>query len=432
MSAPTPIPQSPAPAGPEEVLHAAGWRRTFSSLRNRDYRWFYAGHGVSLIGTWARASALSWMAFEITKSEFITGLVAFMNSVPMLVFSLYAGSLADRHSKLAIFRFTSWAAMLTSAVFAALLFTGHRDAGTLLVFSLCWGVAMAFEMPARQSFVVEMVGKKDLANAIALNSALVNASRVVGPALGGFLYSFAGPAWCFFLDSVSYLGVLFGIGKIKTRPHPPPLSTASTWTHLQSSFRFIGRSPDIARVLGMLLVMSLGGWAYQSQLPPFVAVTLRQSAYGYGWLLAMAALGAFVAALWVAYLNDKLKTQRPAYVGILIYSASIILCGFQIDPVAAAFFLFFTGFGLILFFATSNSYLQTHIPDHLRGRLMGVWALVFGGGMPLGNLWMGAVAEKIGSARTLQLGGLICLVAGSAIYFTGRKQHASPPNPKRP
>ena len=423
-NSPEPLTVEASPPGLE------GWRRTFTALRNPNYRFFYIGQGLSLIGTWARSSALFWLAFAWTGSEFMTGMVAFTNSLPTLLFSILAGSMADRRSKLGIFRATSWFSLLSSTAMAAFIFSGNHHTALLLVFGLLWGTATAFEMPSRQSLIVDLVGRRDLSNAIALNSAMVNLSRVVGPALGGWLIAAFGPAWCFVLDALSFVAVLVGIRHIQLPPSTAPPGEGGALDHMGEAYAFVRRSPDLARTLGMLLVMSLGGWSYQSQLSPFVSKTLHMGAYGYGCMLAFAALGACLAALGVAYLNERLTTQAPAYAGVVVFSISIILCGFQTEPVAAAFFLFCSGFGLILFFSTSNTYLQSHVPDALRGRIMGLWALVFGGGMPIGALWMGIMAGKFGSARTLQMGGLFCLVAGSAVYFAcSRKQVPVEPAP---
>ena len=409
------------PFSQEGAPPITGWRKTFTSLHSRNYRYFYMGQGTSLVGSWTRSAALSWLAWIWTKSEFMTGLVSFMNTLPILLFALYAGSLADRHPKLSVFRATSWFALLSSTTFGVILLLGHHASWLLLLFAALWGTAMAFEMPSRQALIVELVGPKDLSNAIALNSAMVNASRVLGPPIAGFLLSTVGAAWCFLVDAASYIAVLFGISRIRIAETSRTKGPGSTWAHLRIGLDYVVKDPLLARTFGLLMVMSLGGWSYQSQLAPFVSKTLHQEAAGYGWIMAMNGLGACTGALLVAFLHDKLKTQFPAYLGTLIFSICIILVGFQTHPLGAAFFLFFAGFGLILFFSTSNSFLHTHCPNELRGRVMGLWALVFGGGTPLGILLMGLLAEKYGSAQAFQSGALFCLLAGSAVYFIGKR-----------
>ncbi len=373
------------------------------------------------MGTWARSSALGWMAFAITKSEFKLGMVNFLNSLPFFLFAVYSGSLADRFPKLRIFTLTSCFAMTCSLVLALMLFHGPVGIGVLFLFAPLWGLAVAFEMPARQTLMVELVGKKDLVNAIALNSAMVNSSRIIGPAIGGNLYGLFGPAWCFLMDAVSFLAVLFGISKIKL-----PKSTGSQ-THkgglkyISEGFKHLKTNPNMAETILLLFTMGIGGWAYQSQMPAFVSKQLGMGVKYNGWLLAMNGLGACAAALTVAHFGHKLVKLRTLYIGIGIYSTFIILFGFVHTPIAAPFVIFFAGYGIILFFSIGNSFIQTHSPDHLRGRVMGIWALVFGGGMPIGSFWMGLVASHTGSGRALQIGGVFCILGAFFVHQKFRK-----------
>ncbi|HTC22316.1 MAG TPA: MFS transporter [bacterium] len=396
-----------------------GWRRTFLAFRNRNYRYFYAGQALSLIGTWARTTALGWLAFQTTHSEFMLGITFTVNSLPILLFSTYSGLLADRLPKIRIFTFTSWFSLLSSLLIALLFLKGNVSIGVLLAFSACWGLSTAFEMPARQSLIVELVGKKDLVNAIALNSAMVNSTRVIGYALGGILTSL-GASCCFFLDASSYIAVLYAIHLIQLPPFVPRPSVKGFQQFLEG-FRYLKKNPKVGRAVALLFVLSLGGWAYISQISAFVRVQLNMDSATYGWLLAMTGLGACVAALTVATMGAALVKERSLYIGAAIFSLSIILFGFQRAPVSAAFFLFFAGFGLVLFFSVGNSLIQTESPNELRGRLMGIWALVFGGGMPIGSFWMGVIAQKVGSGHALQAGGLFCALGAGTVYFLGRK-----------
>lgn len=406
----------PNPSEPEDMAVLTGWRKTFAALRNENYRYFFMGQGVSLMGTWARSSALGWMAFAITKSEFLLGMVNFLNSLPFFLFAIYAGSLADRFPKLRIFTITSCFAMTCSLILALLLFRGSVGIGVLLLFAPLWGLAIAFEMPARQTLMVDLVGKKDLVNAIALNSAMVNSARIIGPAIGGNLYAFFGAAWCFLMDALSFLAVLFGIYKIKLPPSHNSKSSRGDLKHILEGFSHLKSNPKMAETISLLFILGIGGWAYQSQMPAFVSKQLGMGVKYNGFLLAINGLGACVAALTVARLGQVLIRTRTLYIGIGIFSSFIILFGFIHNPIGAALVIFFAGFGIILFFSTGNSFIQTNSPDHLRGRLMGIWALVFGGGMPIGSLWMGIVASHTGSGVALQLGGIFCATGALLIY----------------
>ena len=398
-----------------------GWHNIFSALRNPNYRYFYSGQTVSLIGTWTRTAALGWVAFQFTHSEFLLGLVFMLNSLPIFLFAVYAGSLADRIPKIRIFTLTSWFSLLSSLTLAVMLFRGPVHIAYLMVFSSLWGLSIAFEMPSRQSLMVELVGKKDLVNAIALNSAMVNSTRVIGPAIGGILLASFGAAWCFLLDAMSYTAVLYALHKIQLpASHYAPKKVKGDWKHILEGFKYLKTNSTMAQAVSLLFVMGLGGWAYQSQLSAFAVTQLHMDAQGYGWLLAMNGLGACTAALFVASQGSRIVLVKTLYTGAVIYGAFIILFGFMHQPVGAAFLLFFAGFGIILFFSIGNSIIQTQSPDHLRGRLMGIWALVFGGSMPIGSLWMGIIGQRLGSGHALQAGGLFCVLGASLVYCVGR------------
>ena len=399
-----------------------GWRNTFSALRNPNYRYFYAGQSLSLIGTWTRTAALGWVTFQFTHSEFLLGIVFMLNSLPIFLFAVYAGSLADRIPKIRIFTITSWCALLSSLTLAVMLFRGPVHIAYLMIFSALWGLCMTFEMPSRQTLMVELVGKKDLVNAIALNSAMVNSTRVIGPAVGGLLLGSLGAGWCFLLDAVSYLAVLYAIHKIQLpESHYAPKDVKADWKYTLEGFKYLKTNSTIAQTVTLLFILGLGGWAYQSQLSAFAVTQLKMDARGYGWLLALNGLGACTAALFVAARGARIVRVRSLYIGSSIYAVFIVLFGFMHQPIGAAFLLFFAGFGIILFFSIGNSIIQTQSPDHLRGRLMGIWALVFGGSLPIGSFWMGVIAQKVGSGHALQAGGIFCVLGAATVYLVGRK-----------
>ncbi|MGH7739501.1 MAG: MFS transporter, partial [bacterium] len=389
----------PVEAASEGLAPLTGWRKIFTAFRNPNYRYFYMGQSVSLTGTWTRTAALGWVSFQFTHSEFLLGLVFVLNSLPIFLFAVYTGALADRVPKLRIFTCTSCFSMLSSATLAFLLFRGPVPISVLMTFAALWGLSTVFEMPARQTLMVELVGKKDLVNAIALNSAMVNSTRVIGPAIGGLLLASVGAAWCFLLDAMSYLAVLYAIYRIQLpAAHYARPKIKADRKYTLEGFKYLKTNQTIAKAVSLLFVMGVGGWAYQSQLSAFAVTRLHLDAQGYGWLLALNGLGACTAALVVASQGARLVQTKTLYAGACLYSISILLFGFMRQPMGAGFLLFFAGFGIILFFSTGNSTIQTHSPDHLRGRLMGIWALVFGGSMPIGSFWMGLLASHTSSA----------------------------------
>jgi MFS family permease len=400
-----------------------GWRDTFSALRNANYRYFFLGQSVSLIGTWTRTAALGWIAFQFTHSEFLLGLVFMVNALPLFLFSVYAGSLADRIPKIRIFALTSWFALVSSLILAIMLFRGPVHIAYLLIFSALWGIATTFEMPSRQTLMVELVGRRELVNAIALNSAMVNSTRVIGPSVGGMLLASFGAPWCFLLDALSYLAVLYALRKIRLPAAQfAPEKVKADRKYRLEGFRYLGTNPTMAQAMALLFILSLGGWAYQSQLSAFVVTRLHLGAHGYGWMLAMNGLGACLAALFVAARGDLIVRIGTLYAGAIVYALFIILFGFMHGPIGAGAALFFAGLGIILFFSVGNSIVQVESPDPLRGRLMGIWALVFGGGMPIGSFWMGLAATHTSSGTALQLGGAFCLAGALGVYLHFRRR----------
>ncbi len=403
-----------------------GWRKTFAAFKNINYRYFFLGQTVSLIGTWARSAAWGWLAYQWTHSKLLLGMVFMLHSLPIFLFSIYAGSLADRIPKLRIFKITSWTAMTASLALSFLLFRGEHDITTLMGFASLWGLCMAFEMPARQSLMVELVGKENLVNAIALNSGMVNATRVIGPALGGLILNAYGPQWCFLMDGLSFIAVLFGLYHMRIEKTTHVSGVKTDGQYYSEGFRYVRDHPILARTMMLMLVLSMGGWAYQSQIYAFVPDRLKLQADGLGYILAINGLGACTAALIVATQGLQLVKERTLYFGIALFSVFIFLFGFQHNPAGAAFLIFFVGFGIVLFFSTGNSIVQTYSPDPLRGRIMGIWALVFGGGMPIGSLWMGALASHFNnSGLALQAGGVFCALGAFLIYYFGLKRHRS-------
>jgi MFS family permease len=365
--------------------------------------------------------AMGWLAFQLTSSPFQLGLVYTLNTLPILLLSIYAGSIADRFPKLAIFKATSWFAMACSLAFALLIFSGKLNIGLLMAFAVLWGTAMAFEMPSRQSLMMDLVGPNNLVNAIALNSAMINASRIIGPALAGPLLAGLGAAWCFLFDACSFVAVLYGLYQIRMNPQLKTSAPARRTEHLWEGIRYIKGNPVLFRAMSLLLFMSIGGWTYQTQLPAFVRTQLGLAEWGYVGILASAGLGSCVAALLVATQGPRLVKETTLYAGIGIYCFFIFLFGFQHHPVFASLAIFAAAFGATLFFSTTNSLLQSRSPTTLRGRVMGIWSLVFGGGMPIGSFLIGSLAAQIGSGTALQAGGVFCLVAGFSIFLISKR-----------
>ena len=408
------------PTASSPAVQPPGWRKAFASFQNPHYRYFYFGQAVSLLGTSARTMAMGWLAVKITDSAYALGVVYTLNTLPILLFSVFAGSLADRFPRLAIFKATSWFAMSCSLALTLLILAGKLNITLLMVFAVLWGTAMAFEMPSRQALMTDLVEPGDLVNAISLNSAMVNASRVVGPAVGGPLLVL-GPAWCFLFDALSFLAVLYSLYHIQPRKSVRPKTDSGWWAHLLEGGHYIAGRPLLLQAVLLLFFMSVGGWAYQSQLAAFVKLRLGLKEWGLTELMAAAGLGSCLAAFLVAGQGAKIVKPATLFLGIGFYAVFIFGVGFQASILPAALLIFPAAFGVTLFFSSTNSFLQINSPPHLRGRVMGLWALVFGGGMPVGSYLMGLVAAHGGPGMAFQAGGTFCLAVSLAVYLVFRR-----------
>ncbi|MGH7441946.1 MAG: MFS transporter, partial [bacterium] len=384
---------------------------------------FYSGQLVSQLGTWMRSAALGWIALERTGSEFWLGMVAVATNLPMLVVTPWAGSLADQFPRLAIFRATSTLALVASSTLAILLFMHALPTPLIYILAMLWGLATAFEMPARQAMIVELAGRKNLVNAIALNSASVNGTRAIGPALGGILLASAGAAWCFVADAFSYLVVLTSTLFLRMPPTLTRPRKGSASAHLVEGARYTWGDPPLRWAMLNLLCMSLFGWAYLSQMAAMAKIGLGLGATGYGLLLASSGVGALASALVVAACGGRRGLVRQMLVGVVVYALSLALATLPRNPWAAGAGFVGSGFGLILFLASCNSMVQMRVRDLFRGRVMGLYGLLFGGGMPLGSLWLAVAADVWGVRWALRLSAVLAVLSVTGVWFMagGRK-----------
>jgi MFS family permease len=387
------------------------WRSTFRALRHRNYRLFFYGQLVSLIGTWLQQTAMSWFVYEITGSKFLLGVVSAVGSAPMMIFSLWGGSLADRYPKRSILIGTQAAQMWCAFVLAAGAHAGFANASFIIVIAALNGIAMGFDIPARQAFTVEMTSREDLLNAISLNSSIFHAARVIGPSVAGLMIGTVGIAICFFLNGVSFIAVIAGLIMMKLPPQIRPAAHASPLEHAWSGIAYSVRHPRVRRILLLFFVVGIFGWSYTVLMPAFARDVLDRGANGYGILISASGAGALIGALTVAAYGHLVTPRKLAFSGVYLFSVAITAFAFARNFYLALVFLFFAGFGMLLFFATSNTTLQTIVPDEMRGRVMGVWSLMFGAMIPLGSLQAGAVAHFWGTPFALGFGAIICLVA---------------------
>jgi MFS family permease len=403
------------------------------ALRHRDFRLFWSGQLVSLIGTWMQSVGQSWLVLELTNSPFRLGMIGTLQFGPILLFSFLGGAISDRVRKRRMLIGTQTALMLQALTLSALVWSGHVQFWHVAVLAALYGLANTFDMPARQSFIAHLVVRGDLMNAIALNSAVFNGARVVGPAAAGLLVARYGTAAAFLFNGLSFLAVIAALAAIRTEGAPRPPSGLGMGAEIVEGVRYALGTPRIALVFGLLLSVSLFVVNTNVLVPLIARNVLNQGAHGFGLLMASLGVGAVMGALTVA----GLAVGRPP-LGFVVgpaLAASLLLVGlsFVHHFGLAATVLMALGFAQIIFMTSCNTTVQITVPDELRGRIMGLYALVFAGMTPIGSPLMGTIAERWGVARACAVGGTMGLLLVSGLTLTWRRHQRGPgPSPAPP
>jgi len=366
---------------------------TFVAMRHRNFQLFFGGQLISNIGTWMQIIAQSWVVYQLGHSEFTLGLVAFASAIPILGIMPWAGVVLDRVSRRSVLILTQTGAMLLAFALAALSFTGAVKEWHVVVLAALLGVVNAFDAPARQAFVPDMVGKEDLPNAIALNSMMFNSARVLGPALAGLLLAIIGAAWCFTLNGISYLAVILSLFMMKLPPHRADHNPASPWQQLVSGVRYTMRNREMSGLILLSLVFSFFGISYATLLPAFVEKVLGQGAMAFGWVNAATGLGAVVGAFFLAHRISHGRRGWLLVVTNISFPLILIAFAFMAYYPLALLLAFGLGVGFMVQFTTLNTLLQTRVEDAFRGRVMGLYSLTFFGFAPFGNLLIGYLGE---------------------------------------
>ncbi len=382
------------------------------ALAHRNFRLFLFGQGTSLIGTWMQSVAQGWLVLTLTDSPFYVGLVSALGSLGVLAFTLYAGVIADRTDKRRTVIITQSLLMLQAFILAALVWAHVVTVWQVIVLAAAVGVVNAFDIPTRQSFLVDMVGKDDLMNAIALNSSMFNAARIVGPAIAGALIGLVGTAWCFFLNGVSFLAVIGSLLAMRLPRFQRRPAGDSAWTGFREIVSFVRGDRRVATLVTLTAMLSIFGFPFLVLLPVFARDVLDQGAAGYGALTAAVGTGAMLGALAIA-LNSARITQKGRLMAVGGASFGLLILVFTLSRSFALSLalLALAGCAMIVNNALTNTMLQTLVPDHLRGRVMGFYSFVFVGLSPLGAFQAGAFAERFGAPLAVGAGGLICALA---------------------
>src|SRR5213082_2508484 len=348
-------------SGRQRLIPVGGitWRHTFRALRHRNYRLFFWGQLVSLTGTWMQQTAMSWFVYQITNSKLLLGVVAAVGSAPMMLSSIWGGSLADRHPKRSILVATQSAQMICAFFLAVGVWAGFATPAFIMVVAAFNGTAMGFDMPARQAFTVEMTSREDLLNAISLNSSIVNGARVVGPSIAGLMIAGVGVATCFFLNGVTFVAVIAGLLMMRLPPFERPARAVSAREHAWNGIIYSIKHQRVRTVLLLFLAVGVFGWSYAVLMPAFARDVLGRGANGYGVLMSASGTGAFIGALFVATYGHLFVPRRLALGGVWLFAASLFALALTHNFYLALAFLVTAGFGMLLFFSTSNTVLQT-------------------------------------------------------------------------
>ena len=382
------------------------------ALRHRNFRLFVGGQFVSLIGTWMQTVALGWVVLELTNSPFQVGLVSTLGALPVLLFTLYGGVVADRANKHRMVLLLQTGMLIEALALAILAHTGQLTIHWIQGLALLAGLFSAFEIPARQAFVGEMVGKDDLFTAVAINSTVFNGTRVIGPALAGILLAAAGAAVCFYVNAASYLAVLAGLilMRLPPRPERPPSSGAADWKALWEGVRYVFGSPTQRTLVVVTTSFSIFGFAFITMLPVFARDVLGTGSAGYGAMMSAVGIGAASGAIGAAIWGRSLDRERWVLPSALGFALTLVAAGFAPNLPVALVLFGLVGFAWVLMAVFTNTILQTTSPDALRGRVMGFYSFMVVGLAPIGSFQMGWVAEHYGARVAYMLGGLLCIL----------------------
>ena len=386
------------------------------ALRYRNFQLFFGGQLISLIGTWMDNIAEAWLVYRMTHSSLLLGAVAFAGQIPVFLLAPIGGMAADRWNRRYIVIATQATSMVLAMILALLTLSGRVRVWEVMMLASLMGVVNAFDIPTRQAFLVEMVGREDLMNAIALNSSMFNGARIIGPAIAGILVATVGEGWCFFANSVSYIAVIAGLLMMHIARTPSDLMQAPPLERIAEGFRFVRDTAPIRALLMLLGLVSLVAMPYSVLMPIFAARILHGNARTLGVLMGATGVGALAGALTLATRKGVRGLGRWVALACSGFGVSLILFSFSRWYLISVLLLVPVGFMMMVQMASSNTLIQAMVPDRLRGRTMAVYSMMFMGMAPLGALLSGALAEHIGAEWTVALGG-VGAVIGGAVFF---------------
>jgi MFS family permease len=388
----------------------------FRALRSRNYRLFFIGQGISLIGTWMTRLATAWLVYRVTDSAFLLGVVSFAGQIPSFFIPPLAGVWVDRWDRHKVLVATQVLAMLQSLALAALTLSGHINVPWIIVLTVVQGIVTAVEIPTRQSFIVRMIDDRaDLSNAIALNSSNFNAARLVGPAIAGVVVAAVGEGYCFLIDGLSYIAVIAGLLAMRLPPDERPRSDKHVWHEVTEGWRYVTGSAPIRSILIFLALIGVLGAPYSVLMPMVAGQILKGDAHTLGYLMAASGVGALACAVRLVLRNSVLGLGRLMAMTVAMFAVGCVLLGLSQVLWFSLVLMAVTGYGLMNQIVGSNTIVQTVVEDDKRGRVMSFYTIALLGSAPIGSLLCGALAARIGVQATLVTSGVAC--AATALWF---------------
>jgi len=395
------------------------------AFRHRNFRLYFGGQSISLVGTWVQQIALGWTIYQLTHSSLLLGLVSFAGQLPLFIVTPFAGVLVDRWNRHRTLIVTQSLSMLQAFALALVVSTHFLHVWNLIALNVLAGIILAIDLPTRQSFIVDMVGSgRDLPNAVALNSFVITGGRMLGPAIAGLLLTIVSPAVCFFINAISYMPVVVALLAMRVKKRAPNTAHSSALNELAEGVRYAMGFPPIRSVLFLVGLISLLGMPYAVLMPIFAAEVLHGGAHTLGLLMSAPGIGALFGTVYLASRKSIRGAGIRVAAGALIFGGGLIVAGLSRGLIVALFALFFVGLGMIVQLAISNTLLQTIVDDDKRGRVMSLYTMAFMGMAPFGSILGGALANHIGVQMTFLIGGIAC--AGGALLFATKIKSMRP------
>ncbi|MGD0737103.1 MAG: MFS transporter [Terracidiphilus sp.] len=408
---------------PSDFSHA--WR----ALRHRNFRLFFGGQSISLIGTWMTRIAISWLVYRLTKSALLLGVVGFAGQIPTFLLAPIAGVIVDRMDRRVLLVWTQCLAMVQSLVLAWLTLSHRVNISEVLMLSIMQGLINAFDMPGRQSFMVKMVeDKADLSNAIAINSSMVNVARLIGPSLAGLLIAATNEGWCFLVDGVSYIAVIASLLMMRLPAATMARATTTMMAQLREGWTYVANSSPIRTILLLFALISLMGWPFMVLMPVFAAQVLHGGPHTLGFLMGAVGVGSLASALSMVLRRSVRGLTGMIPIAALGFGVGLICFGFSNVLWLSMLMMLVTGFGMMQCVTAANTILQTLVDENMRGRVMSYYTMAFVGMAPFGSLMAGALAHEVGAQRTVMVSGVACILGGCWFWtrLKGIRKHMRP------